>query len=261
MHTGNGRLQGKIALVTGAGAGIGRAVGLRFALEGALVVITDADAEAAERVADEVREQSGTAEFRRLDVRDERAWHHVIDAVAATFGHLDIVVNNAGLPYRRSLPESSLEDWQQLMMVNAGGAFLGLKHATRAMARHGGGSIVNISSAAALMGLAGMTSYAATKGAVRAMSRVAAMEFADAGVRVNSVYPTSVRTAMIESDARDSGVSVTEFIEGAAALSPLGRIAEPDDVADAVLFLASDEARFITGAELVVDGGATAGFA
>lgn len=261
MNAHAGRLQGKVALVTGAGAGIGRAVSLRLAVEGATVAVTDIDDGSGQRVAAAVEELGQVSRFWHLDVGEETDWRQTIEAVTRSYGHLDIMINNAGLAYRRSLPASSFEDWQQLIKVNAGGAFLGLKHATQAMVSGGGGSIVNVSSAAALMGLAGMTSYAASKGAVRAMSRVAAIEFAGSGVRVNSVYPTSVRTAMIDSDARDSDVSVADFVAAAAALSPLGRIAEPDDVADAVLFLASDESRFITGAELVIDGGATAGFA
>lgn len=256
-----GRLQGKIAMITGGGAGIGRAISIRFAAEGATVVVCDVNEEAGRETVEQTNPSAGHAHVHRLDVTDEPGWQTALGALRDAHGRLDILVNNAGLPYRRALAESSLHDWQHLTNVNAGGAFLGLKHGSRAIADSGGGAIVNVASAAALLGLPGMTTYAAGKGAVRSMSRVAAMEYAAAEVRVNSVYPTSVRTAMVESDARDSGVSVEDFLKGAAALSPLGRVAEPADVADAVLFLASDEARFITGAELVVDGGATAGFA
>ena len=255
------RLEGKIAIITGGGAGIGRAISTRFAEEGATVVVCDIDDDAGQESAHQASVGAGRAHFHHLDVTDESGWRATLDAVRDAEGRLDILVNNAGLPYRRALAESSLEDWQHLTTVNAGGAFLGLKHGSRAIADSGGGAIVNVASAAALRGLAGMATYAAGKGAVRAMSRVAAVEYAAAAVRVNSVYPTSVRTAMVDSDARDSGVSVEDFVTAAAALSPLGRIAEPDDVADAVTFLASDESRFITGAELVIDGGATAGFA
>ncbi|MGG5258327.1 SDR family NAD(P)-dependent oxidoreductase [Phycicoccus avicenniae] len=256
---GGGRLADKVAVVTGGAAGIGRAVSLRFAVEGAVVVVCDIDAEGGEAVAHEARASSPSSRFVHLDVADEASWEAAIEAVEQEHGRVDVLVNNAGLPYRRPLADSPLSEWQALMAVNAGGTFLGLKHGTAAMARSGGGSVVNVSSAAALVGVAAMTTYSATKGAVRAMSRVAAMELAGQGIRVNSVYPTSVRTAMVVSDARDSGVGVEEFLEAAAALSPLDGIAEPEDVAAAVLFLAGDEARFVTGAELVVDGGATAG--
>lgn len=250
------QLAGQTAIVTGGAAGIGRAVSLRLAAEGATVVVCDIDPDGARQTA--VAAPGGAVHHRRLDVSDEAAWEQVVEEVVTDHGALTILINNAGLPYRRALPDSSFADWQHLMMVNAGGMFLGMKHGTRAIAAAGGGAIVNVSSAAALVGVAAMTSYSAGKGAIRAMSRAAAVEFAAAGVRVNSVYPSSVRTAMVESDARDSGISVAEFVTAAAALSPLGRIAEPEDVADAVLFLASPQSRFITGAELAVDGGATA---
>ncbi|MBR7741856.1 glucose 1-dehydrogenase [Phycicoccus sp. BSK3Z-2] len=256
-----GRLFGKVAMVTGGGAGIGRAVSLRFAAEGATVVVCDIDDDRGEETVRMARAVTDTVFATHLDVSGETSWGTALDTVLQSHGRVDVLVNNAGLAYRRPLADSPLAEWRDLMAVNAGGTFLGLKHVTTAMARTGGGAIVNVASAAALIGVPGMTTYSAAKGAVRAMSRVAAMEFAADGVRVNSVYPTSVRTGMVVSDARDTGVSVEEFLDAAGALSPLGGIAEPEDVADAVLFLASDEARFVTGAELVVDGGATAGVA
>jgi NAD(P)-dependent dehydrogenase (short-subunit alcohol dehydrogenase family) len=245
-------------MVTGGAAGIGRAISLRLAAEGATVVVCDIDDDGARQTVLAAHKDAGEAHHLHLDVSDEAAWEQAIDAVTTEHGSLSILINNAGLPYRRALSDSPFSEWQKLMTVNAGGMFLGMKYGTRAIAAAGGGAIVNVSSAAALVGVPAMTSYSAGKGAIRAMSRVAAVEFAAAGVRVNSVYPTSVRTAMAESDARDTGISIHEFVTAAAALSPLGRIAEPEDVADAVLFLASAESRFITGAELVVDGGATA---
>ncbi len=254
-----GRLQDKVVLVTGGGAGIGRAISTRFAAEGATVIVGDVDAEGGKETARLARGSEPSSSFIALDVSQEKDWEAALEGVRASHGHLDVLVNNAARPYRRMLDDSSWEEWQALMTVNAGGTFLGLKHGTRSIAAGGGGSIVNISSAAALVGVAGMTSYSAGKGAVRAMSRAAAQECAAAGVRINSIYPSSVHTRMLESDARDTGVSVPAFLAAAAAMSPLGRIAAPDDVADAALFLASDESRFVTGAELVIDGGATAG--
>lgn len=199
----------------------------------------------------------GEAHVRPFDVTDEERWKSTLASVIESFGSVDVLVNNAGLPYRRMLEDSPLDEWQKLMHVNAGGAFLGLKHGTQVIADSGGGAIVNISSAAALAGVAGMTSYSASKGAIRAMSRVASREYAEQGVRVNSVFPTSVATAMLEFDAADTGVSVPEFAEVAASLSPLDGLAEPEDVANAALFPASDESKFITGAELLIDGGAS----
>lgn len=248
-------------MVTGGAAGIGRAVVARFAHEGAAVAICDVDARGARETAATLAASGASALHLELDVQDESAWVTAIATVIDSHGSLDVLVNNAGLPYRRPLRDSSWQEWRELMAVNAGGTFLGLKHGAGAIADSGGGSIVNISSAAALMGVPAMATYSAGKGAIRAMSRAVAMEYATSGVRVNSVYPTSVRTAMVDSDARDTGVPVREFLESAAALSPLGRVAKPEDVADSVLFLASDESRFVTGAELVIDGGATAGFA
>lgn len=252
------RLEGMTAVITGAAAGIGRAISTTFAAEGATVIVCDIDAEGGEQTAALARETTPQSHFVELDVSDERAWVGALKTVNEANGAPDILVNNAGLPYRRSLRDSDFAEWQSLLTVNAGGTFLGMKHAAAVMAEGGGGAIVNVASAAALRGVSGMVSYSAGKGAIRAMTRSAAMEYAEAGVRINSLYPTSVPTAMAESDARDSNVSPSEFLEAAAAMSPLEGIAEPHDVAVAALFLASDEARFITGAELVIDGGATA---
>lgn len=252
------RLDNKVAVVTGGAAGIGRAVAIRFAAEGAKVVVCDIDeGRGHETVVLARKAAAADVSYLNLDVSDERSWSAAIDAVKLDHGSPNILINNAGLPCRRPFQESSWAQWQTLMNVNGGGAFLGMKHGGKAIADGGGGSVVNVSSAAALVGVGGMALYSASKGAVRAMSRVAAREFAEAGVRVNSVYPSSVRTAMVDSDARDEGVTVEDFVNASAALSPLGRIAEPRDIADAILFLASDEARFVTGAELVIDGGTT----
>jgi len=249
-------LEGITSLVTGAGAGIGRAIALRLAAEGSTVVVGDIDAAGAEQTVERVRSSGGTARHVLLDVADESSWRAVVDDVSIA-GRLDFLVNNAGLPYRRLLPESTWTDWRRIMTVNAGGMFLGMKHAAPVMAESGGGSIVNVCSAAALVGVAGMTTYSASKGAIRAMSRAVASEYAAAGVRVNSVFPTSVPTAMLDSDAGDTGLPVDEFRRAAAALSPLPGLASTDDVAEAVLHLVGDGARFVTGSELVIDGGAT----
>lgn len=253
------RLEGTTAVITGAAAGIGRAISTTFAAEGATIIVCDIDSEKGEQTAALAREATPQSHFVELDVSDERAWVDVMKTLKETHGAPDILVNNAGLPYRRPLRDSGFAEWQDLMTVNAGGAFLGMKHGAAAIAEGGGGAIVNVASAAALRGVSGMSSYSAGKGAIRAMARSVAMEYAGTGVRVNSLFPTSVPTAMAESDARDTKISTSEFLEAAAAMSPLDGIAEPQDVALAALYLASSEARFVTGAELVIDGGATAG--
>ena len=251
------RIEGKIAMVTGGAAGIGRAISQRLAAEGATVVICDVDALGAHETKELVSGPGTDHHHVELDVRHEEAWESALEIVRRRYGRLDVLVNNAGRPYRRALPGSSWDDWQDLMTTNAGGMFLGMKHGAPALAAAGGGAIVNISSAAALVGVPNMTTYSAAKGAVRAMSRAAAAEFAHARVRVNSIYPTSVPTAMLASDAEDTGVTTDEFATAAAALSPLPGMASVDDVAAATIYLASDEAQFVTGAEIAIDGGAT----
>lgn len=253
------RVQDKTAVVTGGAAGIGAAVCRRLGAEGARVVVTDVDEAGAQQVVDAVVAAGGRARAARLDVSDEAAWTSVLEEVGSREGRLDVLVNNAGLPCRVPLADSGLSEWLHLMAVNGAGVFLGLKHGAASIAAGGGGAVVNMSSVAALMGAPTLSSYGATKGAIRAMSRVAAMEHAAAGVRVNTVFPGSVRTAMALSDAGAAGISLEEFLAASAAMVPPGRVAEPEEVADAVLFLASDEARYITGAELVVDGGLSAG--
>jgi NAD(P)-dependent dehydrogenase (short-subunit alcohol dehydrogenase family) len=246
------RLQDKVVLVTGAANGIGAATVARFAAEGAVVVGTDVDAAGGEAVAERGRADGGRAEFLVQDVSDEDGWIRVGEHVRDRYGRIDVLINNAGLYLISPLADTSLADWNRVMAVNVTGVFLGMKHTAPAMAAHGGGAIVNLSSIAGLVGVAGHTLYGASKGAVRTMSKDVAAEYAAANVRVNSVHPTYVRTGMAAYGAAAAGSTVDEL---GPKLSPLGRIAEPADVVNFLVFLASDEASYLTGSEYNIDGG------
>lgn len=245
------RLAGKVALVTGGGSGIGAATVRRFRSEGASVVVADIDVGAAEAVA---AEPGPAAMARPLDVRDEASWLALIASIERRFGALHVLVNNAGIvgPMEGQTPEDlSLDEWRRIAAVDAEGVFLGCKSAIPAIARSGGGAIVNISSIAALRPTPGLIGYGAAKASVRQLTQSVALHCArrKLGIRCNSVHPGIVRTAMFEAafDAEERARRTAEV--------PLGRLGEPDEIADAVLFLSSDEARYITGAKLVVDGG------
>jgi NAD(P)-dependent dehydrogenase (short-subunit alcohol dehydrogenase family) len=252
-----GRVDGKIAIVTGAGAGIGRAISVGLGAEGAAVVGTDIDQAGAMKTAELIRSDGGIATAMAQDVTDETRWAEVVADVVSEYGTLDILVNNAGLYSIASLRETTLEEWDRVMAVNVTGVFLGMKHASAPMVKQRSGSIVNISSIAGLMGAPGHTLYGASKGAVRLMTKDVALELAARQVRVNSVHPSYVNTAMARYGAEAAGSSLDEL----GASYPLGRIGEPRDVAQAVVFLASEESDFMTGSELVVDGGTHAGIA
>ena len=250
-----GRVEGKTAVVTGGGSGIGRACCLRLAEEGARVLVTDISEERGQQTVGLIGEAGGEALFVGHDVARENGWEAAVGRAREAYGGVDVLVNNAGLYLIKPLAETTLEEWNNLMAVNVTGVFLGMKHAAPAMAERGGGSVVNMSSVAGLMGVAGHVLYGASKGAVRIMTKDAAMELAASGVRVNSVHPGYINTGMAEYGAAAAGTDV----EGLGQLYPLGRIGEPSDVADMVLYLASDESKYVTGAEFVVDGGGSAG--
>jgi NAD(P)-dependent dehydrogenase (short-subunit alcohol dehydrogenase family) len=249
------RLSNKVAVVTGAASGIGRAISLRLAAEGATVIATDLNADGGAGVIDEIRSKGGTGAFRTLDTTSEEQWREVAAWTVDQYRTPDILVNNAGVYLIRPLAQTTVEDWDRMMNVNAKGVFLGMRAFAPLMAKAHGGAIVNMSSTNALSGIAGRTAYSASKAAVRIMSRTVAIEYAYDQVRVNAVFPGFVRTAIAEYGAQKAGATVDDL---GRLVSPLGRIAEPEDVANIVLFLASDEARHITGAEFVVDGGLTA---
>lgn len=252
---GMARVEGKVAVVTGGGAGIGRACSLRLAEEGARVVVTDISEERGQETVEQIEVAGGEGLFVRHDVTREDGWESVVRRAGEAYGGVDVLVNNAGLYLIKPMAETTLEELNNLMAVNVTGVFLGMKHAAPSMIGRGGGSVVNMSSVAGLIGVAGHVLYGAAKGAVRILTKDAAMELAASQVRVNSVHPGYINTGMAEYGAAAAGTDV----EGLGQLYPLGRIGEPNDVADMVLYLASEESKYVTGAELVVDGGGSAG--
>lgn len=248
-----GRVQGKIAIVTGAASGMGKADAELLAAEGASVVVTDFNEEGGQAVAQAI---GGDAVFMRLDVSDEDNWKTVIAATVEQFGGLDILVNNAGMISLGSIVDTSLEDWRRINTVNSDGVFLGCKHAIPAMAASGGGSIINMSSVAAIHGQSFVAAYTASKGAVRALTKSIAMfcKEQNNNVRCNSVHPDGVKTPMVVKVATGKESATQEDIDKIGAM---GNMCEPQDVANLVLFLASEESRFITGAEMLIDNGST----
>lgn len=255
-----GRVEGKIAIVTGGASGMGAATARMLARHGAAVVVADRNIAMAAEVAAEITASGGAAMAQALDVSDETSWTACIDACLARFGALDVLVNAAGIgaPFG-SVEDLSLEDWRQMMAVNSDGVFLGTKLAIAAIkTTRDKGSIINFSSTMGLVASPSTAAYVASKGAVRMFTKSAALHCANAGynIRVNSVHPGWIRTPMSQGALDELAKSGAG--NKAIALTPLGRVGEPDDVAYGVLFLASDESGFMTGAELVIDGGYTA---
>ena len=225
-----------------------------FAREGAKVAIADVREEDGRRVEAEIAEAGGEAVFVALDVSQENQWVRSIGEVVARFGKLDILVNNAGIFRTEGVEQTSGELWDLVMDINGKGVFLGTKAAIPEMRRAGGGSIVNISSVAGLVGGDGSAAYRASKGAVRLFTKSTAIQYAAAGIRANSVHPGVIETSMTTPNLLATEVRR----EHSAARHPLGRVGQPEDVAYGVVFLASDESSFMTGSELVIDGGLTA---
>lgn len=260
-----GRLDGKIAIVTGGASGIGRASAIRLAEEGAKVAITDLNAEDGEGAAQEIVDAGGEAIFLKHDVSNEDQWKVVIETVLERYGRLDVLLNNAGTQFSKSVEDTTVEEWQRIMAVNADGVFLGTKYAIVAMKKNGpaGGSIINMSSTYGMVGEGINAAYCATKGAVMNFTKSVALHCGKAGynIRVNSVHPGAVRTPLTDVEINDIVAikgydTVEEAIEKEwAPIHPIGRIGEPIDIANGVVYLASDEASFMTGAELVIDGG------
>jgi NAD(P)-dependent dehydrogenase (short-subunit alcohol dehydrogenase family) len=253
-----GRVAGKVAMVTGAAAGIGAASGYALAREGASVVLTDIDEAGARALAEEIGRRGSSALGLGHDVTDEAAWERVMASALARFGRLDVLVNNAGIAFVGKTEDLGLADWRRMMAVNLDGVFLGTKHAIRAM-KGRGGSIINISSVLGIDGLGTAAAYCASKGGVRLLTKSVAIECGEAGygIRVNSIHPGYIRTKMFEADIASFG-SVEAKLAAVGKLHPIGRIGLPEEVAEGILFLASDASSFITGAELPIDGGYTA---
>ena len=248
------RLAGKIALVTGGASvpGLGSATARRFAEEGATVYVTDRDLAGAEKVAAAIREAGGNAEALAHDVTSEADWDAVFERILANHGRLDVLVNNAGIAVLRLIEDFTTADWNLQNNVNLNSVFYGTKRAVIAMRQSGlGGSIVNISSVAGIAGVPACGAYAAAKGGVRIFSKAIAMETARDKIRVNTVHPGMILTNMQGVAAEDNA----DNYDATLALVPMGYMGDPVDIANMNLFLASDEARYITGAEFVVDGG------
>ena len=244
------RLEGKVALITGGARGQGAAEARVFAKEGAKVVIADILDGDGEKLAAEIGEAGGDALFIHLDVTSEDQWHSAISETVSRFGKLDVLVNNAAIWRRGIVEETTGDHWDAIMDVNAKGVFLGTKLVIPEMRKVGGGSIINISSVAGLVGSLTSSAYSASKGAVRLLTKSTAIQYAGEGIRANSIHPGAIDTEM--------GVQVwpdAETREEVTARTPVGRMGVPEDIAFGALYLASDESSFVTGSELVIDGG------
>ena len=248
------RLTSKTALITGAASGIGLEIARRFSEEEAFVYIADLNEKAAETAAEKIRETGGRAEALVLDVTDEESWKKAVAKAVEARGKIDILVNNAGIVIRKSLTEMPSEDFDTVMAVNVRGPFLGTKHVIPVMGKNGGGAIVNISSICGLVGHKfSNDAYITSKGAVTLLTKAVAVKYAKDNIRCNSVHPSTVDTPIVQDLFKDP-VKKKERLDEI----PLGRLATTRDIANAVLFLVSDEASFITGVGLPVDGGLTA---
>ncbi len=250
-----GRVQGKVALVTGAGLGLGRATSLLLAKEGAKLVVTDIDEKLAAQTAAAIGEAAGEVLSLRHDVSDPDEWSSVMAAVEKKFGRLDVLVNNAGIAIAKTIEDTTLAEWRRTMAVNLDGVFLGCQAGIGLMKKTGG-SIVNLSSIDGIIGEADLAAYCASQGGVRTLTKAVAVHCAEQkyGIRCNSIHPGYVWTPQTENYLRDLG-RLEEERAKALSRHPIGFLGEPSDIAYMVLYLASDESKFVTGAEMVVDGG------
>lgn len=253
------RVEGKTIIVTGGSVGIGRAACLVLAREGANVAVTDLQEDSGRKVVDEITDAGGSAEFWHLDVTSEASIKEVFAKIRERFGGIDVLVNNAGISgVDKPTHEITEEEWDKVMDVNVKGVFLCTKHAIATMHEAGGGSIINLSSIYGLVSAPDLPPYHASKGAVRLMTKTDALSYAKDKIRVNSVHPGFIWTPLVEELGERSEQGVEKFREQLDDLHPIGHVGEPDDVAYGVLYLASDESKFVTGSELVIDGGYTA---
>ena len=253
------RLKGKVAIITGGANGIGRAICERFYKEEAIVIIADMNKTAGQEVARHLGEQ---ASFSQLDVREKDQWHSLVEKTVREHGKLDVLVNNAGIlstSSRQSVEDVNLEEWRSVQSVNVEGVFLGCQAAVGVM-KSVGGAIINLSSVAGLIASPGILAYGASKGAVRQLTKSIAVDCARKGygIRCNSVHPGLINTDMGQNSMHMGGGNPEENYKNRVALTPMGEAGSPIDIANGVLFLASEEARHVTGAELVIDGGLTA---
>jgi len=254
-----GRVEGKVTVVTGGALGIGRAICELFAQEGAIVAVTDILEPQGDAVAAAIRERGGQARFWGMDVSREADVRETLAAIHAHYGRIDILVNNAGVAGADKPPHAITEaEWDAVFAVDVKGVFFCTKHVVPLMKAAGGGSIVNLSSIYGAVGAPDIPPYHAAKGAVRLMTKTDAIFYAKDGIRVNSVHPGTIMTELVEEMARNAPEGYEKYMEGRCAIHPIGHPGEPLDVAYGVLYLASDEAKFVTGAELYIDGGYTA---
>ena len=251
-----GRLEGKTALVTGAASGIGLQTSIRLAEEGALVMMTDINHKEGLQQAEKL---GANATFLKLDITEEEEWISVLDETVKRFDRLEILVNSAGMVLIADVEQITLEDWRKVHAVNLDGTFLGCKHGVRVMKEFGAGSIINLSSVSGMIGGFNLAAYNSSKGAVRMLTKSVALHCARAGygIRCNSIHPTFIETPMLESMILDSP-DPEKARQTLVRQVPLRRIGKPDDVANMIVYLASDESTFVTGTEMVIDGGVIA---
>jgi len=252
------RLEGKVALITGGNSGIGSATAIRFANEGAAVAITGRNAERGEQVVQEIVANGGDAIFIRSDVRSAEDCRHAVDQTLERFGKIDVLFNNAGVFHPKNIPDCTEEEWDETIDSSLKGAFLMSKYVLPSMIEQGSGSIIHTSSGWGILGGDKAAAYCAAKGGLIVMAKAMAIDHGPDGIRVNCVCPGDVLTPMLPDDAAKRGMSWDDYAVGAAD-RPLGRIGTAEDIANAVLYLASDESSFVTGESLVVDGGGVAG--
>lgn len=249
-----GRLDGKVALISGAARGQGACHARMMAQEGASVVLGDIVDEEGQQVAEAISASGGKATYVHLNVTSEADWSAAVAKAEQVYGKLNVLVNNAGILIRSSIEETTEDDFDRIMAINVKGVFMGTKHALPAMRKAGGGSIINISSTAGLVGSSGDTAaYAATKGSVRLLTKATAVQHAKEQIRCNSIHPGPIKTDMIK-----EMLESPELLEKRMQRLPLKRIGQPEDISYGVIYLASDESSFVTGSELVIDGGTTA---
>lgn len=246
------RLDGKVALISGGARGQGASEGKLFAREGAKIILGDVLDTEGQQTVREIQAAGGSAAYVHLDVTKESDWQQAIDTALRSFGKLNILINNAGILYMAGLEETTMEIWNKVFAVNQTGVFLGMKYAVPAMRKAGGGSIINISSIAGLIGVGGATAYQASKGAVRLLTKSVAVQYAKDKIRVNSIHPGLITTQMVTQGIDPEARKLFE------QATPIGREGTAEEIANGALFLASDESSYMTGAELVLDGGYTA---
>lgn len=249
------KLENKVAIVTGAASGIGRATALLFAGEGAKLVAADWDKEQGERVAEDILERGGDAIFVKTDVSSPEDVKHLVAKAVGVYGHLDVIFNNAGIEGEQAqTADCSLDNWDRVIGINLKGVFLGMKYAIPEMLKNGGGAIINNASVAGIVGFQGIPAYCASKGGVIQLTKTAALEYAKQGIRVNAICPGVILTPMVERFVGSNEQAQKAF----ESMEPVGRFGRPEEVAQLALFLASEDSSFCTGAPFVVDGGLVA---